>query len=61
MKQQRREAIDSRAFSDFCGVDSSNQVPTNTIGRFQVDLLVKNGLRVTVYWLFTALTGQGLV
>ena len=21
------EAIDSRAFSDFCGVDSSNQVP----------------------------------
>ena len=28
------EAIDSRAFSDFCGVDSSNQVPNgDTIGR----------------------------
>jgi len=27
------EAIDSRAFSDFCGVDSSNQVPDgDTIG-----------------------------
>ena len=30
------EAIDSRAFSDFCGVDSSNQVPDgDTIGRFR--------------------------
>ena len=37
------EAIDSRAFSDFCGVDSSNQVPNgDTIGRFR-NLLVKNG------------------
>ena len=37
------EAIDSRAFSDFCGVDSSNQVPDgDTIGRFR-NLLVKNG------------------
>ena len=35
------EAIDSRAFSDFCGVDSSNQVPNgDTIGRFR-NLLVK--------------------
>ena len=35
------EAIDSRAFSDFCGVDSSNQVPDgNTIGRFR-NLLIK--------------------
>ena len=39
------EAIDSRAFSDFCGVDSSNQVPNgDTIGRFR-NLLVKNGLQ----------------
>ena len=29
------ETIDSRAFSDFCGVDSSNQVPDgDTLGRF---------------------------
>ena len=29
------EAIDSRAFSDFCGVDSSNQVPNgDTIAAF---------------------------
>ncbi len=31
----RNEIIDSRAFSQFCGVDSSNQVPDgDTIGRF---------------------------
>ena len=30
------EVIDSRAFSDFCGVDSSNQVPNgDTLGRFR--------------------------
>ena len=30
------EAIDSRAFSEFCGVDSSNQVPDgDTLGRFR--------------------------
>jgi len=29
------EVIDSRAFSAFCGVDSSNQVPDgDTLGRF---------------------------
>lgn len=29
------ESIDSRAFSDFCGVDSSNQVSDgDTLGRF---------------------------
>lgn len=38
------EIIDSRAFSDFCGVDSSNQVPNgDTIGRFR-NLLIKNDL-----------------
>ena len=30
------EVIDSRAFSEFCGVTSSNQVPNgDTIGRFR--------------------------
>ena len=30
------EGIDSRAFSEFCGVTSSNQVPNgDTIGRFR--------------------------
>ncbi len=44
------EAIDSRAFSDFCGVDSSNQVPNgDTIGRFR-NLLVKNGLQEKLLW-----------
>lgn len=39
------EVIDSRAFSEFCGVDSSNQVPDgDTLGRFR-DLLIKNGLQ----------------
>ena len=38
------EVIDSRAFSEFCGVDSSNQVPDgDTLGRFR-NLLVKNSL-----------------
>lgn len=38
------EVMDSRAFLDFCGVDSSNQVPDgDTIGRFR-NLLIKNNL-----------------
>lgn len=38
------EMIDSRAFSDFCGVESSNQVPDgDTIGRFR-KILVDNEL-----------------
>ena len=38
------EVMDSRAFSEFCGVDSSNQVPDgDTIGRFR-NLLIKNNL-----------------
>ena len=37
------EVIDSRAFSEFCGVDSSNQVPDgDTLGRFR-NLLIRNG------------------
>ena len=39
------EVIDSRAFSEFCGVESSNQVPDgDTIGRFR-NILVKHGLQ----------------
>ncbi len=39
------EVIDSRAFSEFCGVDSSNQVPDgDTIGRFR-NILEKNGIQ----------------
>ncbi len=39
------EAIDSRAFSEFCGVDSSKQVPDgDTLGRFR-NLLIKNELQ----------------
>jgi hypothetical protein len=40
------EIIDSRAFSEFCGIDSSNQVPDgDTIGRFCV-LLVRHDLQI---------------
>ena len=38
------EAIDSCASSEFCGVDSSNQVPDgDTLGRFRY-LLIRNEL-----------------
>lgn len=43
------EAIDSRAFSEFCGVDSSNQVPDgDTLGRFR-NILVRNGLQEKLF------------
>jgi IS5 family transposase len=43
------EVIDSRAFSEFCGVDSSNQVPDgDTIGRFR-NILVSNGLQEKLF------------
>jgi IS5 family transposase len=43
------EVIDSRAFSEFCGVDSSNQVPDgDTIGRFR-NILVDNGLQEKLF------------
>lgn len=39
------EVIGSRTFSDFCGVESSNQLPDrDTLGRFR-NLLIKNGLQ----------------
>ena len=43
------EVIDSRAFSEFCGVDSSNQVPNgDTLGRFR-NLLIRNGLQEQLF------------
>ena len=56
------EAIDSRAFSDFCGVDSSNQVPDgDTIGRFR-NLLVKNGLQEKLFaQVVAALMKRGMI
>ncbi len=43
------EVIDSRAFSDFCGVSSSNQVPDgDTLGRFR-NILVNNGLQEEMF------------
>ena len=43
------EVIDSRAFSGFCGVDSSNQVPDgDTIGRFRA-LLVEHGIQKKLF------------
>ena len=43
------EVVDSRVFSDFCGVESSNQVPDgDTLGRFR-NLLIKNGLQERLF------------
>ena len=45
----RNEVMDSRSFSDFCGVDSSNQVPDgDTIGRFR-NLLLKHALQEALF------------
>ena len=43
------EVIDSRAFLDFCGIDSSNQVPDgDTLGRFR-NLLIKNRMQEKLF------------
>ena len=43
------EIIDSRAFSAFCGVDSSNQIPDgDTIGRFR-NILIKHQLQQELF------------
>jgi IS5 family transposase len=56
------EVIDSRAFSEFCGVDSSNQIPDgDTIGRFRA-LLIKHGLQEELFAQVVALLQkQGLI
>jgi len=43
------EVIDSRAFSEFCGVTSSNQVPNgDTIGRFR-NILIQNHMQEKLF------------
>jgi IS5 family transposase len=56
------EVIDSRAFSDFCGVESSNQVPDgDTIGRFRA-LLVKHGIQQQLFaQVVSLLEAKGLI
>ena len=56
------EVIDSRAFSEFCGVDSSNQVPDgDTIGRFRA-LLVRHGLQKKLFaQVVSLLENKGLI
>ena len=56
------EIIDSRAFSDFCGVDSPNQIPDgDTIGRFR-NILVENGLQEKLFHhVIDILSEKGLI
>ena len=56
------EVIDSRAFSEFCGVDSSNQVPDgDTIGRFR-GILIKHGIQERLFaQVVTMLTERGMM
>ena len=43
------EILDSRAFSDFCGVSSPEEVPNgDTIGRFR-NLLIKHGIDEQIF------------
>ena len=58
----RNEIIDSRAFSDFCDVESSNQIPDgDTIGRFR-NLLIKNHIHEQFFALVVqTLTERGLI
>ena len=56
------EVTDSRAFSDFCGVESSNQIPDgDTLGRFR-NLLVKSELQEKLFaQVVEQLTARGLI
>ena len=56
------EVIDSRAFSEFCGVDSSNQIPSgDTLGRFR-NLLIQHGLQGRLFaQVVTMLMERGLI
>ena len=56
------EVIDSRAFSEFCGVDSSNQVPDgDTLGQFR-NLLIKHNLQEQFFnQVMTMLSDKGLI
>lgn len=56
------EVIDSRAFSGFCGVDSSNQVTDgDTLGRFR-NLLIKHNLQEKLFaQVVELLSSKGLI
>ena len=56
------EVIDSRAFSDFCEVESSNQIPDgDTIGRFR-NLLIQNHIHEQFFAVvLKTLTDRGLI
>ena len=56
------EVIDSRAFSEFCKMDSSSQIPDrNTLGRFR-NLLEKHGLQEKFFsQVVELLQGKGLI
>lgn len=56
------EVIDSRAFSDFCGVDSPNQIPDgDTIGRFR-NILEDNGIQEKLFdEVLKILSDKGLI
>jgi IS5 family transposase len=56
------EVLDSRAFSEFCGVESSNQVPDgDTIGRFRA-LLLEQGLQERLFaQVLALLQARGLI
>ena len=58
----KNEVIDSRAFSDFCGIDSPNQVPDgDTIGRFR-NILTQNGLQEKLFkQVIEILSERGLI
>ena len=47
--QRQAEVIDSPAFSEFCGVDSCNQVPDgDPLGRFR-HILEENGIQQKLF------------
>ena len=55
------EVIDSRAFSEFCGVESSNQVPDgDTLGRFR-NLLEQHELQQFFSQVIAMLMDKGLI
>jgi IS5 family transposase len=58
----KTEVIDSRAFSSFCEVESSNQVPDgDTIGKFR-NLLIQSGLQEELFaQVVTMLKERGLL
>lgn len=56
------EVIDSRVFSDFCGVESSNQVPNGDILGGFCNILLRNGLQEKLFaQVVELLTRRGLI